>query len=134
MTEILTWLYTSEFTSPKTPAYIDKLVGGFASKNEEIGLTGFMITNGVAVMQLLEGERENITAVRRSITEDSRHTNIHPEVSDVSPVRAYPNWAMRSIALDDYEVLFSEIERAKIHTIAIKIASMLFDVTFQSKS
>lgn len=131
MTEITTWLYTSEFPSPMPSEDIDDMISGFAQNNEKNGLTGFLISNGTAVMQLLEGEHDNVSAMRDVIMMDKRHINIHPEVWDISSVRAYPNWAMRSIALDDYEVLFKEIERAEIQTLAIKIASVLFDVTFQ---
>jgi len=132
MTKIATWLYTSEFPEQKTPDEIDALAKGFAERNHVNELSGFMISNGIKVMQLLEGSPKTVAVFRDKITADSRHTNVHPEVWDISDHRAYPNWSMRSISVDDYEILFEEIERTEIQTLAIKIASVLFDATFQS--
>ena len=82
-------------------------------------------------MQLLEGERRSIPALEGVIIRDKRHVNIYPEICYVSSAGANTNWAMRSIALNDYEVPFEEIKNAETQTPAIKIASALFDITFQ---
>lgn len=127
---IRTWLYTSEFCERKTQAETDLLASEFAAKNEIMGISGFMLTNGTSVMQMIEGEPEAILTLQTKITEDIRHKNIVSEVWELEAARAYPHWAMRVIEPANYESAFSKIESAKMETIAINIARLLFDITF----
>ncbi|CAM3703640.1 BLUF domain-containing protein [Litorimonas haliclonae] len=129
---VKTWLYRSKFTSFKTEDEIHEMARGFVKKNQRLGLSGFLITNGDSVMQLLEGDEPNVDPLRKEILNDDRHTDILSEVWTVEPKRAYPRWAMRVVSPAEYETLFREIETARIETIATNIARMVFDITFET--
>lgn len=127
---IRSWLYTSEFKDLASQQSIVADIERFKAHNKILGLSGFLITNGTAVMQLLEGPEENLEAVKSKILRDKRHINVKMEAWELETSRAYPDWSMRAIEAADYEALFSEIQSAKIATIATDIARLLFDVTF----
>ena len=127
---IRTWLYTSEFTTEKTEADIRRFVDGFRAQNKAKALTGFMVSNGKAVMQLLEGSPDAVKTLRSKIEQDERHHKISSEVWELEAERAYPHWSMRVAAPSHYEEMFGAIERSSVMTIATDIATMLFDTTF----
>lgn len=130
---VRTWLYRSKFNGFKTEGDIHEMARGFVRKNQRLGLSGFLITNGDAVMQLLEGDEPNVESLKKEILEDDRHSDIVSEVWAVESKRAYPRWAMRVVSPSEYEALFKEIESAKIESIATNIARMIFDVTFDKR-
>lgn len=130
---VRTWLYRSKFNGFKTPDEIHEMARAFVKKNQRLGLSGFLITNGDAVMQLLEGEESKVGPLKKEILDDDRHIDIVSEVWTVESKRAYPRWAMRVVSPSEYEVLFKEIETAKIESIATNIARMVFDVTFDKR-
>ena len=103
----------------------------FSERNTHHGLTGFLLTDGESVMQLLEGDPETLESFKAAIKADRAHTNVTTEVEALEQQRAYPDWGMRAVAPANYDKLYSEIESAKIGTIATNIAAMLFDITFE---
>lgn len=128
--KIRTWLYTSQFRDDASHAEILEARHKFDTKNESAGLTGFLITNGRAAMQLLEGPDEAVERFKTIISADVRHQNVVTEVWALEPKRAYPNWSIRYQDSSDYEALFRTIESAEMETVSISIARMLFDTTF----
>ena len=128
--DVGTWLYTSDFKSRRTPPEIAEMALKFSTKNQRHGLTGFLLTDGESVMQLLEGDPDTVEAFKTIIKADTAHTNVTTEVEALEDQRAYPSWGMRAVAPADYNLLFAEIESAKIGTIATTIATMIFDITF----
>lgn len=107
-------------------------IEGFKTHNKTLNLSGFLITNGSAVMQLLEGPQEAVETLKQTIMTDERHIKIETQAWELETSRAYPHWSMLAIKPSDYEELFSEIQSAKIATIASDIAKLLFDATFDS--
>lgn len=128
--KIRTWLYTSQFRDAASHAEILEAKHKFDAKNEAAGLTGFLITNGIAVMQLLEGPDETVERFKSTISVDPRHKNLVTEVWALESKRAYPHWSIRYQDASEYEALFRTLESAEIETISINIARMLFDTTF----
>lgn len=127
---VRTWLYTSQLTHKHDTDQIEGLMAGFQSRNQSAGLSGFLVTDGIYVMQLLEGEDDAVDAMKARIVTDTRHMNIVSEVWEMEAIRAYPNWSMRAVPATEYEKMFVEIESSKIVTIATNIARLLFDTTF----
>lgn len=130
--DVRTWLYTSEFKDIDSHRAIITSMDGFCARNHKLGLSGFLITNGKAVMQLLEGGEDAVETLRTTISQDDRHLNVVTEVWELEAERAYPKFSMRAIDSNEYEALFKEVETAKIATIATNIAQLLFDTTFDS--
>ena len=130
--DIRTWLYTSEFKDRPSHEAIMAEMDRFNVKNKALNLSGFLITNGSAIMQLLEGEHEAVEPLKQIISKDNRHSKVETHVWELEASRAYPHWSMRAIDPLNYEALFKEIESAKVATIATDIARLLFDVTFES--
>ena len=127
---IRTWLYTSELRDGAAYADVIRHKQDFADKNREYSLSGFLITNGSHIMQLLEGETVAVEQFKATISADQRHRNLDSIIWDMVPHRAYPKWSMKFHAVEDYEVLFKEIESAQVETIATQTARLLFDMTF----
>ena len=129
---VRTWLYTSQLTETHSLDDIAQMVAEFQGKNKALGLTGFMLSDGRAVMQLLEGGPDHVEAMKDKIIADPRHRQINSEVWALEQKRAYPNWSMNAINPSDYEKMFKKIELANVETIATNIARLLFDVTFEN--
>lgn len=128
--QIRSWLYTSKFTTQKSYADVFAFVNQFRAHNRDLGLSGFLVTDGHVVMQLLEGDDEPLAILRETISADTRHFDVVTEVWELQESRAFPHWSMQVSKSSDYERLFKEIESARIETIATNIARMLFDNTF----
>ena len=63
-------------------------------KNEAANITGALIFDNIWFMQVLEGEREALSATLRRIMADERHDNV--TIMDVRPIheRMFANWWM----------------------------------------
>lgn len=129
--DIRTWLYTSEFKDSASKDEIFSSMEQFQAHNKSLNLSGFLITNGKSIMQLLEGKDNVVNVLREKIIADDRHVNVVNEVWELEEERAYPEWSMRKMRASNYEILFKEIQSAKMATIATNIARMLFDTTFE---
>ncbi len=127
---VMVWLYTSQFSTPQSQVEIDQLVAGFAAENKRRNISGFLISDGRSVMQLLEGPEGDTEVLKGKIQADERHLNVTTQLWSNETIRAYPHWSLRAIASSEYEALFSEIESANFVTLATRIAQMLFDATF----
>lgn len=62
--------------------------------NSRIGVTGFLIFDKTWFLQILEGERANVTETYNRIARDGRHSSATiVNVQDVAS-RSFPNWTM----------------------------------------
>lgn len=68
-------------------------------KNEQANITGALIFDDIWFMQILEGERETISATLRRIIADERHDNL--TIMDARPIddRLFGNWWMGVAAI-----------------------------------
>jgi Sensors of blue-light using FAD len=70
------------------------LVAGSAKRNRGIGVTGMLVADEKCFLQVLEGEREVVSALFVAISRDTRHNNVTlVEVGDIATA-SYPDWGM----------------------------------------
>lgn len=63
-------------------------------KNTRRGITGMLLLCNDNIMQVLEGEQDEITALYQLIERDFRHTRIFKLADGKITERAFPDWSM----------------------------------------
>ncbi len=67
--------------------------------NTEKGITGVLIYNNAIVMQLLEGGREQVSALYNAISQDKRHTDVVILGFEEIAHRKFSDWSMGQVNL-----------------------------------
>lgn len=93
--------YVSRFAKPFSESELKQLGELSARNNQELGITGVLMTSGGVFFQILEGPAEAVDQVYAAIAADSRHTHIVVlELEHDVETRNYPGWSMKTIDLD----------------------------------
>ncbi|MBV9962346.1 MAG: BLUF domain-containing protein [Parafilimonas sp.] len=71
--------------------------------NSRKNITGILLYHDGNVIQVLEGDREEVTALYSIIKEDSRHKQVIKMVDGMSDERNFPDWSMGFKAIDKEE-------------------------------
>ncbi|EHD0094670.1 BLUF domain-containing protein [Vibrio vulnificus] len=87
-------IYTSTITEQMTHADVDAILESAKHNNLKLGITGILFFNSQHFLQCLEGERNTVNQVYRSIINDSRHHNV--VILDYSEIdsRDFHDWTM----------------------------------------
>ncbi len=64
------------------------------AKNTKRGITGMLLFCGDSIMQVLEGEQAEVTALYQQIEQDFRHTRVFKLSDGKISQRAFPDWSM----------------------------------------
>ena len=82
---------------------VDAILSSSRINNPLEGITGVLIFNGSAFMQVLEGGDAAIDGLRARLERDPRHSNM--SVRDDRPIeqRTFPNWSMAYLRLESGE-------------------------------
>lgn len=93
-------IYASEATDPLTPDSVQTIVTQARQANARRHLTGMLVFDHRAFLQVLEGRREVVSEVYGRIAADKRHRRL--VLMDVLPVdeRLFANWDMGFAAAD----------------------------------
>lgn len=70
------------------------ILGQARENNRKRGITGLLLYADGNIMQLLEGERESVEEVFRTITADPRHSGVIRLLAAASPARDFSDWSM----------------------------------------
>ena len=94
-------IYPSWARPDLSSADLDSILASARTNNPLEGITGLLIFNGTAFMQILEGGDEAIDLLAQRLAEDRRHSNM--SIRDERPIerRAFPDWAMAYMQLQD---------------------------------
>jgi hypothetical protein len=93
--------YVSRFAKPFSETELEKLGELSARNNQELDITGVLMTSGGIFFQILEGPEEAVDRVYSAISGDSRHTDLVVLELELDIVeRHYPDWSMKTINLD----------------------------------
>jgi hypothetical protein len=93
--------YISRVSQALTPEGVHVLGQNAARRNQELGVTGVLLTGGGIFFQVLEGPPEAIDQLWRAIETDTRHEDVLLlAVQENVPSRIFPDWAMRHVDLD----------------------------------
>lgn len=90
------WIYVSESTSSDSvrTADVEAIVEGSILRNDSLGVTGALLLCQGRFAQLLEGGRESLEVLQRSILADPRHRLV-TTLADISiDRRAFGDWSL----------------------------------------
>jgi hypothetical protein len=69
------------------------------------GITGVLIFNGGAFMQILEGSEQAVSDMTGRIRVDNRHSNFFTRDERLIGERSFPDWSMAYLRLKDDEFI-----------------------------
>ena len=91
-------IYKSTSTQALTAELIKSIEGSSNENNVDLEVTGILISNKTAFMQVLEGERKNINKVYTKICSDPRHSEIELVSYAAVSRREFPDWSMKCLS------------------------------------
>lgn len=105
--------YTSWARSTISDTDVDAILRSARTNNPLDGLTGVLIFNGSAFMQVLEGAEAAVDEMTRRLSTDPRHFNMHVREQRLISERAFPDWSMAYLRLEEQEFVGeAAVERA----------------------
>ncbi|BAX82537.1 BLUF domain-containing protein [Labilibaculum antarcticum] len=94
MADLIHIVYLSYSSKELSERELNDLLATIRRKNEIQNITGLLLYNDEAFIQVIEGDRENIHRVFDLISKDSRHTNVLKILEEPITKRAFPDWSM----------------------------------------
>jgi len=92
--------YSSRAVRLMSDKDLDDMLLVARGKNERLGVTGMLLYKDMSFLQVLEGDRQVISALMDRIREDMRHQNIKILVDRPLMGRNFPEWSMGFSRLD----------------------------------
>ena len=94
MKELIHIVYVSFAQKELSEKELTGLLREIRGKNAEQGVTGLLLYNDGAFIQVIEGSKEIINRVFKSISNDQRHNNVVKLLEEPIDQRAFPDWTM----------------------------------------
>ena len=79
---------------------VDAILSSSRINNPLDGITGVLIFNGTAFMQILEGSEAAIDGLTGRLASDPRHSNMSIRDSRLIEERSFPDWSMAYLRLE----------------------------------
>jgi hypothetical protein len=92
-------LYASRAPKDIDSALIESILDQSRSHNPGAGVTGILCYSGRIFMQVLEGNRKEVSQLYNSIVTDSRHTDVEILLFEDITERRFFNWTMGQVNL-----------------------------------
>ncbi len=111
--ELKSLTYTSWAAPGLTSEQLGSILASARANNPLDGISGLLVFNGVAFMQVLEGAGSAVDDLAGRLAADPRHSNM--SIRDERPIdrRSFPDWAMAYLKLEAAEFIGdAEVERA----------------------
>ena len=93
-------LYTSVSTQNMDAEELLSLLDQARIKNARLGVTGLLVYHNREFMQLLEGEKDVVLPLWKTIQADDRHTSARSIYEGALDQRGFANWSMGFRDLD----------------------------------
>lgn len=87
-------IYTSLAVGPMQSADLALLLQQSRTRNALHGITGLLVYDYGAFLQVLEGHKVEVETIFASIERDRRHTNIRVLTREPKPDREFHTWSM----------------------------------------
>lgn len=87
-------IYFSTSVIPFQEEELIKLLKHSRQHNSQVGITGLLLYVRGQIMQVLEGEKEQVEALYTRIAQDARHTNVSLAINRPITQRLFDQWAM----------------------------------------
>ena len=97
--------YVSHMSAPLSRDELRILQEQSTRNNQELGITGVLMTSGGLFFQVIEGPAASVDGLWKKIAQDPRHRDVLL-VSSEEKVRdrLFPDWAMETISIDESRV------------------------------
>jgi len=103
-------VYSSQATLPMTATDLEKILVDARVGNETRKVTGVLIYVDGVFFQILEGDKEVVHALMKSIARDSRHSSVKIFSETETNERAFGNWRMAYLhATPDQMSIWAEL-------------------------
>ncbi|SDU16602.1 BLUF domain-containing protein [Halopseudomonas salegens] len=106
MTELVRIIYISRATFDTLPAAdgveptVSRILSVSRRNNRNNGLVGMLYYGDSCFFQCLEGERNKVEALYRTLLKDKRHTDLKILASEPIKRLSFPDWNMKYVPLD----------------------------------
>jgi len=87
-------VYSSQATQPMTATDLEKILADARVGNETRNVTGVLIYVDGVFFQILEGDKDVVVALMKSIRQDSRHSSVKIISENEASERAFGSWTM----------------------------------------
>ncbi len=103
MVELKILTYTSWARAGIQSDEVDAILSAARINNPLDGITGVLIFNGTAFMQILEGSETAIDGLTSRLVSDPRHSNMSIRDRRLIEARSFPDWSMAFLRLESGE-------------------------------
>ena len=93
-------VYVSHALANLSPQALQQILATSVRRNDEAGLTGFLLHGHGLFMQVLEGEADAVDATMQRIRQDTRHSRLQELQHDTVSRREFDRWTMGFKSLD----------------------------------
>ncbi|MGZ2371529.1 BLUF domain-containing protein [Ancylomarina sp. YFZ004] len=100
MADLIHIVYLSYSEKELSESELNGFLATIRRKNEIQNITGLLLYNDEAFIQVIEGKKDTILNLFDIISNDSRHSNIVKLLEEPITKRAFPDWAMGFRKLD----------------------------------
>lgn len=87
-------LYASRAVAPLTGAVMDAILEASRRNNPRLGITGMLCVSDEFFIQVLEGGRDAVCELYKTIITDPRHTSVRMLVYEEITERRFGHWTM----------------------------------------
>jgi Sensors of blue-light using FAD len=110
-------LYASRAVAPLTSAVMDSILEQSRRNNPRLGITGMLCMSDDVFIQVLEGGRDEVCELYKTIVGDSRHANVRLLVYEEITERRFGHWTMGhvNIAKVNASLLLKYSEKATLN-------------------
>ncbi|MDZ7589247.1 MAG: BLUF domain-containing protein [Rubrivivax sp.] len=96
-------IYVSKAVDPQTSALTDSILHTSRAWNMQHGITGVLCQGQGVFLQVLEGERGEVTRLYARISADPRHEDLELIHCESIRERRYGDWSMAQVELSDVD-------------------------------
>lgn len=121
---MLQLIYHSVAAPGVTPEDLQALIATSRRKNLERDISGILVFNGTAFLQVLEGPEEAVVDLMGYIHRDLRHTDVRVLAETIVAEREFGDWAMVLAETEDQEALGDYGDFSLSGSVAHQILSM----------
>jgi hypothetical protein len=93
-------IYASETSAPLAPAAVQELLDNARRNNERRDITGMLVFNSRHFLQVLEGDRQDLSDLYARLVHDTRHRNLLLLGCEAIGERLFADWDMGFAAVD----------------------------------
>jgi hypothetical protein len=76
------------------PELLPAILAASVRNNKQRGITGMLLYADGSVLQVLEGEKETVLGVFRTVELDKRHSGVYVLIEHEIPARQFASWSM----------------------------------------